>query len=237
MNKRSGDRFPCDRLLLRGALVRGLESARANRLPIAVLWCVAAGLVGAYFLLPGAGALLEPVANWQRAWGWKAAALSLAVFCGLIPGVFQLTVREIRPERPFLTIFLQVLWCGFSGVVVNRFFAFQAWLFGNDASFATLLLKTLVDQFVWTVLVIAPANSVFFFWLGRGCSFVRTRREWPQRFLAEFYLPNLVSNWCVWIPAIFMVYAFPVALQVHLNGLVCACWILMCNHLGRSSGR
>ena len=222
---------------VREALARGCDSARANRLPIAVLWSAAAGLVGAYFLSSEVRSLLEPVADWQRTWGWKAAALSLAVFCGLIPGIFQLTVREIRPERPLLTILVQVLWCGCSGAVVNRFFAFQAWLFGSDASFTTLLLKTLVDQFVWTVLVIAPANSVFFFWLGRGCSLSRTRREWPRRFFSESYLPNLFSGWCVWFPAIFMVYAFPVALQVHLNGLVCAFWILMCNHLGRSSGK
>ena len=232
MNKRSEGRFP-----VRAALARGLESARVNRLPIAVIWCVAAILVGSYFLSPAVRALLEPVADWHRAWGWKAAALSLAVFCGLIPGIFQLTVREIRPKRPFLTIFVQVLWCGFSGAVVNRFFAFQAWLFGSDASFTTLLLKTLVDQFVWTVFIVAPANSVFFLWLGHGCSLARTRREWPRRFFAESYLPNLFAGWCVWFPTIFMVYSFPVALQVHLNGLVCAFWILMCNYLGRSSGK
>ena len=222
---------------IRGAIRIGLASARANFVPIIVLWAMAAALVGAYYLLAPFREVLEPVADWHRQWGWKSAFASQAVFCGLLPGLFQLTIRGIRSRCPYLTILAETLWCGMFGIAVNVLFVRLAQLFGNDANWTTLLLKTLVDQFVWTFLVVAPANAVFYFWVGRDFSIIRLRREWPSDFLDKVLLPNLVANWCVWIPACLAVFAFPLGLQLYLNGLICAFWTLMCVQIGVRSGR
>ena len=70
-------------------------------------------------------------------------------------------------------------------------------------------------------------------WIGRGFSFRRTHAEWPRHFYRELVAPNLVSNWCVWFPVQFTVFMFPLDLQIHMNGLVCAFWTLMCLQIGR----
>ena len=46
-------------------------------------------------------------------------------------------------------------------------------------------------------------------------------------------LPNLIPNWIVWIPVSLAVFSFPYALQIHVNGLVCTFWTLMCLQIGR----
>ena len=221
---------------LSAAIRIGVASARVNLVPMFVLWAMAAGLVGAYGLLPSFRAALNPVAEWHRAWGWKAAFLGQAFFCGLLPGVFLILFRGIRPRRTGLTILAQTLWCGTFGIGVGEVFRLLAAWFGDDASVSTLLLKTAFDQFVWTVLVIVPANAVFYFWVGRDFSLARTRREWPRQFLSRVYLPNLVANWCVWIPVIFCVFAFPLPLQIFTCGMACSCWSLLCLQLGKQSG-
>ena len=134
------------------------------------------------------------------------------------------------------TVLAQALWCGTFGIGVGEVFKLLAAWFGDNASLSTLLLKTAFDQFVWTVLVIAPANAVFYFWVGRDFSLARVRRDWPRRFLSRVYLPNLVSNWCVWIPVIFIVFAFPLPLQILVCGMACSCWSLLCLQLGKRSG-
>ena len=214
----------------------GLESARANVVPMLILQALAVGLVAAYYLSAGLRDALAAVAEWHCRWGWWSAFLSQGFFCGLLPGLFLCSFRSIRPPRPLLTILAQILWGGTFGIGVCKVFKLLAGWFGDDASFSTLLVKTAVDQFVWTVLVVAPANAVFFFWVGRDFSWSRVRREWPERFGTKVYLPNLIANWCVWIPVIFCVFAFPLPLQIDVCGLACSFWSLFCLQVGKRSG-
>ena len=211
----------------------GLASARANLLPMGVLWTLAGALVGAYYLLAPFREMLEPVAEWHRACGGRAAFVSQAVFCGILPGAFLLAFRSIRPRHPVLTSLAQALWCGCFGVCCNELFHLMADVFGDNAHVSTVLLKSVFDQFVWTVAVIAPANAVFFFWLGRDFSFARVKREWPRPFFRRMVLPNLIPNWIVWIPVSLAVLSFPFPLQIHVNGIVCTFWTLMCLQIGR----
>ena len=204
--------------------------------PMVVLWAAAFAFVGAYLLVPACRTALEPFAAWHRAWGWKAAFICQAFFCGILPGAALLLFRGVRPRRPGLTILAQTLWCGTFGIGSGEVFNLLAAWFGDNSSFPTLVLKTGFDQFVWTVLVIAPANAGFYFWVGRDFSFARVRREWPRRFFERVYLPNLIANWCVWIPVIFVVFVFPLPLQIFVSGMACSCWALICIQVGRRSG-
>ena len=198
-----------------------------------VLWLLAAVSVGAYYTLGSVREMLEPVAEWHRACGGRAAFVSQTVFCGILPGAFLLAIRSIRPRHPFLTILAQSLWCGGFGVCCNELFRLMATVFGDNAHLSTVLVKSAFDQFVWTIAVIAPANAVFFFWLGRDFSFARVKREWPHPFFRRMVMPNLIPNWIVWIPVSLAVFSFPYVLQIHVNGLVCTFWTLMCLQIGR----
>ena len=150
----------------------GGESVKANAVPTLILQCAAVGLVMAYYLLPSFRGLTEPIADWHREYGWRAAFVSQAFFCGVLPGLFLLAFRSIRPRHPFLTILAQTLWCGTFGICCNELFR-------------------------------------------------------------RMVLPNLLPNWVVWIPVSLVVFSFPFPLQIHVNGLICTFWTLMCLQIGR----
>jgi len=213
----------------------GFESAKANAVPMVVLWCAAVASAIGYYAVPGFAGLLEPLANWQREEGVVAAFLSLAVFCGVIPGMFMYSVRSLRPRHPLATTVAMAAWCGTWGVVNNGMYAFLSQWIGDGRDFWTLVLKTAFDQFVWTVFLVAPANAAFCFWVGRDFSFRRTRAEWPANYAREVFLPNLLANWIVWIPVLCAVFAFPLPLQIQLAGLASSFWTLMCLQIGRRS--
>lgn len=213
----------------------GWVSAKANAVPMVILWAVAVCLIVGYYYVPGVADCFEPLARWQRESGWSAAFLNLFFFCGVIPGAFIWSIRELRPRYPFATLLAQSVWCGAWGVVNNEVYAALSRWFGSGADIGTLLLKTAVDQFVWTVLVMAPVDAVFFFWLGRDFSLSRVRADWPRSFVHGVVLPNLLSNWIVWIPVLCVIYAFPLSLQIQIAGIVGSIWTLLCLQIGRRS--
>ena len=216
----------------------GLESAKANVVPTLEIWSFALCLVLSYYFIPPVAERMGTVRTWQESFGWKAVVASRILFNGLVPGAFLLCVESIRPRRPFATIFAQAAFGCVIGLFCDAFFRLQSSWFGSTLELSTLVLKTLVDQFVWTVLVVSPVNAVFFFWVARDFSFRRVRQEWPKHgVISELVLPNLIPNWFVGIPAIFATYAFPLDLQIHVNGLVSAFWMLLCLQIGARSAR
>ena len=210
-------------------------SARMNLVPMVVLWLLAAAMVLAYYRFPCAAAALEPLARWQTECGWSASFLNRLFFAGVVPGIFLVTVKALKVRRPLRVACAQGVWCGLWGILCGWFYELQALVVGNDASVSTLFLKTAVDQFVWTVLVMAPVDAVFFFWLGRDFSLSRMRAEWPRSFVHGVVLPNLLSNWIVWIPVLCVIYAFPLPLQIQIAGIVGSFWTLLCLQIGRRS--
>ena len=212
----------------------GWEAVKKNRLPMVVLWVVSVALVLAYYTLPAFSAALEPLARWQRESGWLAAFLNRVLFCGLVPGVFIICVRSLRPKHVVAVIAVQTAWSGICGVVSDCMFSLNAQLFGTGVDCLTLGVKTAVCQFVWTPLFFAPLGAIIYFWMGRDFSIPRVRRERPTRFYYGLVLPNLLVNWVLWIPVTYAIHTFPTPLQVQLSGLVSSLFSLLLLTIGRS---
>ena len=207
---------------------------KKNRLPMVVLWVVSVALVLAYYTLPTFRDALEPLARWQRESGWLAAFLNRVIFCGLIPGVFIVCVKSLRPKHVVAVIAVQTAWSGICGIASDYMFSLNAYLLGTGVDFLTLCVKTAICQFVWTPLFFAPLGAVVYFWMGRDFSAERFRREMPSRFYYGLVLPNLLVNWALWIPVTFAIHTFPTPLQIQLSGLASALFSLMLLAIGRS---
>lgn len=191
------------------------------------LWILAAGLVLGYYLLPGFAGVLESVREWQVESGWVAAFLNRVVFCGLLPGIFLLTVKSIRPRRPVRTVLAYCVWAGCWGIACDCFFTFQTRMFGDGRDMMTLVKKTLVDQFVWNVFICTPANALFFPWVENDFRGDGGLSRGVSEFVFGHCAAMLVSNWTVWLPVTMAVYAFPLPLQIQLVGFAGAFWMLV----------
>lgn len=218
---------------LRRSLRVAWASVRASAVPMVALWTAAAATVVAYYLLPGFAEALEPLARWQRNCGKGAAFLNRAFFCGLLPGLFLVTMSSIRPRRPLLVVVAQVIWSGLSGILTDVMYSLNALWFGTGVDIRTLAMKTAVCQFAWAPLVFTLPGAVFCFWIGCDFSWRRVRNEWPDDYWRVGYLPFLISNWVVWIPVLMAVHVFPTTLQIQLSGLAGSFWTLLGLELGR----
>ena len=214
----------------------GFRSARERGRAVIVLWLSAAFVVVAYYLVPGVSSALEPVGNWQRENGWLASFVFCAAFCGAIPYVVYLLRGEKEQRSPFVTAVAQAVWCGLCGIACGWFFALQGRWFGCGHDLATVLSKVIVDQFIWSVLVIVPGTAVFYAVLSGGWR-VKDERVPFGTFVREAYLPTLVMNWIIGIPSNCAVYAFPMDLQIPVLGLLSSAWAVICVGLGEHSGR
>ena len=203
------------------------ESAKANWLPMIVLWIVAVGLVVGYYNLPWVEWAMRPIFDFQASGGWVAAVVNRVVFCGMLPGVSMIAVKSIRPVHPWATILANCIWMGAWGVASNAFFTLQAHIFGTGHDIQTLVAKVFVDKCIWSAMLCVPLYSLFFYWEGRNFSFSRCRAEWPQRYLRQIYLPVLMADFLVWVPVQFVVYMFPLPLQIQLVGLAGAFYSLV----------
>jgi len=208
-------------------------SVRANAVPMFVLWAFAALFLVLYYAVPGGSALFGPLMSWQTKGGCLAAFLNRIVFLGALPGVFLLSVRSIRPPRPYLTIVAYALWGGAWGVFDDVFFTALFRCFGDGRDLGTLLLKTLVGQLVGTILLGLVPSMLFFRWVAADFSARRVRAEWPEHFLRRSCLSLLLANWIVWIPVNICTFAFPLPLQIQLVGLAGCFWMLVGLQAGR----
>ena len=80
--------------------------------------------------MPGIDRGLEPLRKWQIESGWMAAFLNRFFFCGVVPGVFFLSIRSIRPQMPIATAFAQGVWGGVSGIILDKW----RWMCVADAA-------------------------------------------------------------------------------------------------------
>lgn len=211
------------------------ESVVANAVPALVLWLITVGLAAAYRFLPRVASVLEPVVHWQERNGFASAFLSQFMFCGLVPCVFLLTVKSIATKRPVVKSIIQSVWCGLMGMACWWFYGVQTWLFGTGRDIATLMAKTAFDQFVWTAFVVSPLSAAFFVWLGCDFSVTAALRTFRRSFVRRIVMPNLVANWCVWIPVAAAIYTFPRSLQIHVLSLVASFWVLLSLQIGSRS--
>lgn len=188
-----------------------------------------------YFAVPGVRTAVEPLHRFMTEYGLVAAFMSMVVFIGIVPWLFFLVDRSIRPEYPGWTGVVQVLWRAGLGVLCTVWFRVQDTVFGTGTEWLTLALKTAADQFLWTPVVLAPLDATFYFWIGRDFSFARVRAEWPASFVRGVLLPNLIMGWCIGIPTNMVVYAFPVSLRIVVSGLLGSFWSLVCIQIGKRS--
>lgn len=210
-----------------GSLRAAAGTVVSNAWPMVTLWVLAVSLVIAYYNVAAVSAALEPLSRLQVDGGWIAAALNRILFCALLPGAFLFAVSSIRPPRPAATVLAYAVWGAAWGVLCDRFFTLQTAMFGDGRDFATVALKTIVDQMLWTALFCTPLNALFFSWVAGG--FLRIP---AGAILRTRYLPMLFTNWIVWWPVSAVVYMFPLPLQIQLIGLADACWMLAALALG-----
>ncbi len=219
--------------LIKRAFADGVQAARQNRIAGIALWIFGCAIIAGYYLVPAFHEVLEQVAEWKARWGFLFSAISTGLFGGLIPSLIQMLVQRKQPvDQPQHALSNTLFWA-VKGIEIDALYRFQAMLFGDSAQWQTIAIKTFVDQFLYV-----PAFglvNVILFYLWRDCRYDCgvLRRKLGRHWYRERVLPVLIANWFIWIPAVVLIYCFPLALQLPVQNLILCFWILMLTFLTR----
>jgi hypothetical protein len=217
-------------------LAVGLRAARANLVPALVIQAAVVAVVLAYYFWEPARAWLTRLAEFRREGGYLFSLVSGVAAGGVLPELLRVAVFQrwrVRRENLGGLAFGACYW-GLMGVTVDALYRTQALLFGGGVDFATVLKKTLVDQFLFTPFVSIPLTVVVFEWRHAGYRLGAVARSLGRGFYVRKVLPPAVSALGFWLPVVLLVYSLPLPLQFPLFTLALTLWVMIFTWISHS---
>lgn len=207
----------------------GLRAARANLLPGLIIQAAVVALVLAYYFWGPARWWMARLAELKREGGYLFSLASGVLAGGLLPELLTVAVfQRWRVTRENLCGFaFGACFWGLMAVVVDSLYRVQAMVFGSEVDLATVLKKTLVDQFFFTPFVSIPLTVVVFEWRHAGYRFAGLSRSLSVSFYRQKVLPAVVSGLGFWLPVVVLVYCLPPLLQFPLFTLALTLWVMI----------
>lgn len=206
----------------------GLRAARACIAPGLVLQSLALAIVWAYYHHEPSRALLGRLAEFRTQHGFSFSAISTMLLGGLVPFLYLRCRAATRAAHPWPHLpFFLLLWA-FKGVEVDVFYRALDWLLGAGTHWTTIVLKTIIDQFVYNPLWGTPVVILLYAWKDAGFQGNIIRQDLGTRgWYRRRVWPALLANWGVWVPTVSIIYMLPNALQIPLFNVVICFWTIL----------
>jgi len=210
------------------AIVLATASVRANFLPGLFLQSLMGIFLVAYLTHEGTQVFLGRVADYKEQTGYTFAFFSYVFAGAFLPEClrvvfFQGGKMQHLNLKQFLTA--APMW-GLVGILVDAFYRLQTLWFGSGNDWQTILVKVLVDQFVFAPFLCNLFIVSYFLW--RDCGFSRNVLSliFCHSFITERMLPVQVAGWLIWIPGVILVYFMPSLLQLPVAVTIQTFWVL-----------
>ena len=215
----------------------GFQSARQNLPAMLALLAAMSVMVGIYYFWPAGAAVLSQYAAWQHAGGILRTGLVAGFAGGILSelSVIYICDRGRWNSAHVENMVFRFVVFFFGGLVVAKFYEWQAYWFGDGLSWRVLAPKILVDQFIFSVFWSTTYQTLVFRWQALRYSGSRLWSELDGSFVVERMLPVLVTNWMFWIPGVTLVYSMPLILEMPLNIFATAIWSLLLAGLAKSA--
>lgn len=200
---------------------------RYNLRAAIILWLFGLLMVWSYYYWPAAREPLQLFVAWKLHYGFVFAAISTAIFGGLLPLLFStLFTRDQHQLFSRDTLWLTMFWA-VKGLEIEWWYSLQAKVFGDQTNFTTIAIKTLFDQFLYMPCWGAVNMALFYHWRLSNYNWQSFKETLGKHWYRDRILPLLVSNWGIWIPAVAMVYSLPTALQLPMQNIVLCFWAIL----------
>ncbi|MCC6679575.1 MAG: hypothetical protein IT445_01620 [Phycisphaeraceae bacterium] len=208
-------------------LHRGLHAARQIAPAGAVLLTVAVSILLGYTYVTPVTHALDALAQVKLSFGLLFVVISTVIFGAIIPVVAQQSMSATRTVRAWRKMpYLLVFWA-IKGIEVDLLYRGQAWLIGDNAQLMTIVIKVMIDQFVYCPVWALPTVVLYYTWLEGGCSFGRLRQMMGKGWYARLILPVLITNWFVWVPAVVVIYCLKLPLQLPIQNIILCLWAIL----------
>ncbi|WP_293747785.1 hypothetical protein [uncultured Paraglaciecola sp.] len=207
-------------------LISNIKSAiGANLLPGLCLQLFALTIGLSYFYWPASQPTFQFFADLKAEYGVVYAAISTALFGGLLPFIYMYLSGKIRFLPIQQLIFYVLIWA-LLGSIINAFYNFQVVLFGDGNDWLTIVKKNAFDQFVFSTFLTGPFIALAFLWKDQQFNWQKAKMQFAD--LIKVQIPTtVVTTWIIWIPAVSLIYMMPSNLQIPLFNLVLCFFVLI----------
>jgi hypothetical protein len=210
----------------------GLRGARANLLPGFVLQIAALVVVLAYYHHAPTRAVFERVMIFRASTGFVFGIISTGLFGGVLPFLYLRVSPASRNQYGWRQGLLLTAFWAYKGLEVELWYRLLAQVVGEGHGAATILTKSLLDQFVYCPLFAVPVTALVYKWNAEAFSFRAVAADFrAPGWYARSVLPTLFANVGVWLPAVAIIYSLPTPLQLPLQNLVLVFFTLLLAHL------
>lgn len=201
--------------ILKNIKIALLENIKA----ILFLQFVAAALIITYYLSGNVRAAWDIIGIIRQNNDPYLAMMTTSICGGLIPAFMKKIFSKDKSSPR--QIALHGLFWFYKGLEIALFYNLLALIVGNASDAKTVFSKTAIDEFVYTPLWGMP--SVYWFYkLVNGESLRKTFEDFKKD-----YLQVIAMNWIIWIPAVSVVYYFPLAIQLPLQNVILVMWVIL----------
>lgn len=198
-------------MTIRDIIAPGLRQLRKLWLPFVAIQIAGVCIVLAYFFVPPVTHGLDAVSRVKARVGWPFAAAAMAFASAILPELFKMITgvdRRWDRKRVGFTLHNLILFAVL-GVAADAFYQLMAHWFGTSKSFWIVLLKTALDQFVFSAFGSVVVLAFSFTWRKHNYRLAPTLRELSPRWYATDVMPVLVVNWAYWGPMCLLMYTLP----------------------------
>lgn len=196
---------------LRPFVLPALVQLRRLWMPFVAIQSLGLAAVLAFFYVPGVDRAFGRLAEWKAAGGVAFAAAALAFACGVVPEIFKAITgvdRRLTRDRLSFTLHGVVLFAVI-GITADAFYSGLARTLGEGRSPGVVILKTAIDQFVWSPLVSLPIIVFSFTLRKHGYRVIAAARELGVAWYLREVVPTLVINLAYWVPMGLLMYTLP----------------------------
>jgi hypothetical protein len=219
----------------KGLLAPCIDGLKRNVLPGLALQACALLVVLGYVFVPEFHSALDRVGELKVHYGYLYSAAATAFFGGLVPFLYLRLSGKIDPGKARLELLFYIGFWLWKGMEVDALYRLQSSLFGDHATFRTIVTKAFVDQFIYSPLWATPTQVIFFLYKDAGFSLSNMRTRLQEEPFSKRLIVVLISTWVVWIPTVAIVYSLPSTLQIPLFNLVLCFWCLLLSTISKNT--
>ncbi len=210
------------------------QAIKTNIKPGILLWILLVLFGIGYTTIPCFNQSLMQLAELKLKWGHLSSFIAYSFAAAILPEILKILFfqkRKLTKANVVNVLFGMVLFESM-GILSDIFYStVQVWLYGNGTDVATVLKKTITDQFVFSPMTCTTV-LLSLMWKENGFRVNTSGFSFPL-FFREKLIPLYVAMWLVWIPGVMLVYFMPTALQLPVSSFILCFWALIISFMSR----
>lgn len=210
---------------IKQALSEGLVAFKKNLLPASILWFFGICVLCTYYFIPELRWIFDSVEELKNNTGLYFLFFSTGFFGAILPALFSTYILKQYPF-PYIKTFVLFLFWAIKGIEVEYFYRFQHWAFQDN-----ILLKIAFDEFIYVPLWGLASVALFYYWVDCDYSIKTFKQKLGKHWYRDRIARVLIPNWSVWIPAVCIIYLLPQPLQLPLQNITLAFWVMILAYL------